>query len=97
MPQLRRLFFELMLSIALLSHTVAGLNEELFNAVGYGNTVFLEKLLSKGANINAKSEIFGGITPLHRAVIDENFKMVGYLISKNANLNFKDNKQLTGR
>jgi len=52
---------------------------------------------SKESDINTKSEIFGSIIPFHRAVIDENFKMVGYLISKNANLNFKDNKQLTGR
>ena len=72
----------------------------LHNAVSWGDKKAVERLLSKGADVNAKATItitaFGSqkrayeeITPLHLATDKGNKELVKFLISRGADVNAK--------
>lgn len=61
----------------------------------------VEFLLSKGANINKKQEVFSmtkvvdGFTPLMLAIISSNYKIIDLLLSNNADPNISDDSGRT--
>ncbi len=63
-------------------------NKLLFQAVKNGDLDKIKRLLSEGANVNAKD--YYGKTPLHYAVDKGYLNIAKYLISKGANVNAKD-------
>ena len=65
----------------------------LHNAADWGNKGVVELLISKGVDVNAKTNnnyYGGGETPLHKAAFRGNKEVVELLISKGADVNAKD-------
>jgi ankyrin repeat protein len=67
--------------------------ENLISAIEQEQYQLIEKLIRKGANINAQNE--EGATALHIAVANANFPLAQLLINNKANLNTQDNQGLT--
>ena len=65
----------------------------LCDAVRAGDKAKVEKLLSKGANIDEKDAYH--LTPLHWAIIESQTGIAEYLIEKDANVSVKDGKNMT--
>ncbi|HEY1406077.1 MAG TPA: ankyrin repeat domain-containing protein [Spirochaetota bacterium] len=61
---------------------------DLFTAVERGDVKLVERILGKGANINAKDH--EGRTALHLAVITRNTAMLKFILSKNPDINAED-------
>jgi len=70
-----------------------GLNEELFTAVFSGDTVAVNALLTKGADVNAIENVFeGGRTVLMLAARSGRTEVVKALLDKGANVNYRDSR-----
>ncbi len=67
-------------------------NTPLFYAVNKGEQ-YIQVLLNAGADRNAKN--YDGKTPLHKAVMSNNFNMVRFLIENGVNLNIADKEGKT--
>lgn len=65
----------------------------LCDAVHAGNKAKVEKLLSKGAQIDEK-DVFH-LSPLHWAIIEDKKGIAEYLIEKGANVSVKDDRNMT--
>jgi ankyrin repeat protein len=63
-------------------------NAELFDAVKNGDLAYVQKLISKGADVNAKDNI--GMTPLMAAAEEGRKDVCELLISKGADINAQD-------
>jgi ankyrin repeat protein len=72
----------------------ADLNGELITASGNGNIEEVKNLISRGADVTAKDDIFGR-TPLHWASVGGHLEIVKYLVEKGAVINAKDNNGIT--
>ncbi len=65
----------------------AELDNQLFQAISYGNEGLVRSLLERGADKNARNEL--GETPLHQAIGFGNDNIVSLLINAGADLNTK--------
>ena len=73
--------------------SVSAQANELHDAIHANNKANVEKLLSKGADINAKDKY--QMTPLHWAVIEGKKELVALLIAKGADVRIQDERQRT--
>ncbi|CAN5269581.1 hypothetical protein BH20ACI1_BH20ACI1_20890 [soil metagenome] len=69
--------------------------QPLLRAVSNEEIDEVKLLLAKGANVNAKDKVYGGITALFVAVEDGNIKMVGTLLDFGAKVNARDDEKRT--
>ncbi len=74
-----------LVSLLVASPALAG---KLHKAAEKGNIAKVERLIAKGANVNAKSK--NGLTPLHGAARQGHLTIVELLIASGANVNAKD-------
>ena len=65
----------------------------LHDAVHANDKAKVERMLSKGEDINAKDAYH--LTPLHRAIIEGKYGIAKFLIAKGADVNAKVNKSMT--
>ena len=73
--------------------TISAQANELHDAVQAGDKVKVERLLSKGADINVKIDT--GATPLSMAVLYDQKEISNLLVAKGADVNAKDNSGVT--
>jgi len=60
------------------------LNKAFHQAVAQGNTIMMNKLLNRGADINYKEEMTG-FTALLEAIMQNNMRVCQFLLEKGAN------------
>ena len=69
---------------------------DIWTAIVKGNIEAVKKHLAAGADVNAASELWSGMTPLHLAAEGGHNEIAELLIAKGADLNVKDQNQFVG-
>ena len=72
----------------IISNSYADISDDLFQAAFEGNTSKIEKLIKKGADVNAKDE--NGAPVLMAAAANGQTEIVKMLLDKGADVNVKD-------
>jgi len=88
MPKIMRVFFLLLVGIYLSIIPVSASATDLHRAAGRGDVAQITRLLDRGADIEARSEL--GFTPLHGAAQEGQSRAITTLLGRGAKIESRD-------